>query len=209
MLISFTDTVDLLFRNYEIEAAGESSVAGRRCLIYEILPRNSGNPSRRLHVDAEMRLPLRTENVNGLGELVSVATFESIEFVDQIEASVFAPPEGPIEDDPVRREGPIDLWAAEGEAGFPVREPRYIPEGYRFAGAFIIRTDKSLVVHLQWFDGLSLISLFKQRAGTILPDSAWERYHANTVTWTSGGYLYTLMGDLVPPELARIRDSVR
>jgi hypothetical protein len=207
--VSFEESIDLLFRNYTIESGGEETVAGRTCRKYDVLPRMAGNPSRRLFVDSYTHLPLRTENVNGMGELFRVVCFTSVSFPDAIDADRFAPPQERVREDFVERWGPMSLNDAASSVDFPLAEPGYIPSGYRFAGAVVLRKDFQYAAHLQWYDGLSLISLFKQRSGTTLPSTGWEESHANSVSWVSMGYYYTLVGDVVPGELSQIRDSVR
>lgn len=210
MLIGFAQRLDLLTANYAIEPAGERTIAGRQCWGYNILPKASGNPSRLMFIDAETYLPLRTENVNGLGDLVSVTNYSEVRYVDSLDADLFRAPSGNVEDDGIEREGPMSKVDAEAQTGFAVREPDYVPDGYRFAGALTLRQGRSVAVHMQWFDGLSIISLFKQRSGGTLPSgSGWTRHHANSVSWTSDGFSYQLMGDIIPAELSRMRDSVR
>lgn len=208
MLISLPQRLDLLTANYTIEAAGEQNIAGRRCWGYNILPKTSGNPSRLMYIDSETYLPLRTENVNGLGELVNVSVYSEIEYVNSLDEDLFRAPTSNVEDDGIERAGPMSKASAEAEAGFAVREPDYVPGGYCFAGAFIIKQGRSVAVHMQWFDGLSLISLFKQRSGGTVSSNVWSKLHANSVSWTEGGFSYQLMGDIIPAELARMRDSV-
>jgi len=210
MLLGSTSAVDLLFENYTADRKDDATVAGRRCTVYEILPKTSGNPSRRLCIDATTRLPLRTENVNGIGDLVSVSRYDSVTFDEAMPASWFGPPaDASIDEDPVTRTGPISAAEANASLGFQFREPAYIPTGYKFAGAFVLKRDFALVGHMQWFDGLSVISLFKQHTGVMLPSSGWEDSQASSVTWTDGAFRYTLIGDIVPSELSRIRDSIR
>lgn len=210
MLLGSTSALDMLFENYTVERKDNATVADRRCSVYDILPKTSGNPSRRMYVDAATHLPLRTENVNGIGDLVSSSRYDSITFDEAMVASWFKPPEGdPVDEDPVKRTGPISAAEANASLDFQFREPGYIPTGYGFAGAFVLKRDFTLVGHMQWFDGLSVISLFKQHTGVMLPSSGWQESQASNVTWTDGGFRYTLIGDVVPSELSRIRDSIR
>ncbi|MBD3177818.1 MAG: hypothetical protein GF320_21805, partial [Armatimonadia bacterium] len=208
MLIGFAERLELLISNYEIEPAGEKRIAGRQCWGYNILPKSSGNPSRLMFIDAETYLPLRTENVNGLGDLVSVSAHSEVEYHQSLDAGLFAAPTEGVREDPVERTGPLNHRQAQTESGIPLSEPGYVPEGYRFAGAFIVRQGRSVAVHMQWFDGLSLISLFKQRSAGGVSDDVWTRHHANSVSWSSSGYSYQLMGDIIPAELSRMRDSL-
>lgn len=210
-LISRRDGVRMLLENYEVELAGEREVAARDCYVYDILPRLAGNPSRRICVDRETYLPLRTENVDGLGQFVSITYFERIEFHRALDSQLFAGPArvAQVREDPVRRAGPMSIPEVNARARFRVHPPDYVPPGYDFAGAFLIEHATGQAVHLQWFDGLSLISLFKQPQGSRVPETGWAEYTANSVSWVSDGFYYTLIGDIVPSELARVRDSVR
>ncbi len=178
-------------------------------MVYDILPRLSGNPSRRVYVEAESYIPLRTENTNGEGELVSSTYFEQIEFHRALPHSLFeAPGRGEqISEDPVQREGPISLSDAQRSLSFVVSEPDYVPDGYELAAVYLIHKQGQDVALLQWSDGLSLLSLFKQPTGFSDPPTGWEEFHANSVSWVADGYYYTLIGDIIPSELSRIRDA--
>lgn len=200
-----------LFDNYLVELVKEDRVAGYRCMVYDLLPRLSGNPSRRLYVEADSYMPLRTENVNGEGELVSATTFDRIEFHRSLPGQLFAAPgnDERVEEDPVQREGPLSLADARRRLSFLVSDPGYVPQGYEFAGAFLIHKQGQEVALLQWFDGLSLLSLFKQPSGISDPPTGWEEFHANSVSWVADGYYYTLIGDIIPSELSSMRDTIR
>jgi len=210
MTLGLSDRLDKMFTNYTVEPIGTDRIARERCLVYDILPKQFGNPSRRLYIHEDTRLPLRTENVNGMGQRVNVSYFEHIEFRRSLPGADFRGPgrgERVVEDS-VKREGPYSVARAEQIAGIYASEPSYIPDGYEFVGAVVIRQDDTGGIQLQWFDGLSLISLFKQPAGADAPRTGWERFQANAVTWVKDGYYYSLIGDVTPAELSRIRDSV-
>ncbi len=210
MTLGLSERLDKMFTNYTVEPIGEDRIAGERCSVYDILPKQFGNPSRRLYIHEDTRLPLRTENVNGMGQRVNVSYFERIEFRRSLPGADFrGPGRGErIVEDSVTREGPYSIAQAERSAGIAATEPGYMPDGYEFVGAVVLTQGQTGGIQLQWFDGLSLISLFKQPAGADMPKTGWERFQANAVTWVADGYVYSLIGDVTPAELSRIRDSV-
>jgi len=204
----------LLRKNYSVSVMGIENLAGRDCLILEIMPTpdRAGNPWRRLFVDRHTNLPLRIENANGAGMLTNTKTVRRIAYdVRRGEAFFGLPDDVTVKTDPVGRGAAIEVGQElEKQAGFGPLLPEHVPDGYVFAGALVIRSNGARAVHIMYFDGLSTISLFEERTKNGRDFGGWGEggMGAHELSWMRQGIGFTLLGDILPQELLRMRDSM-
>lgn len=134
----------------------------------------------------------------------------------------FGPPGGP--ERALANEEPLADSAR--QLGFPLREPQWLPRGYRQVGAYCYHCPCGcgmLAAHLVYSDGLGQVSVFLQdqaHAGCILSDGccrAGSEAGGCVLAPGSAGPLVArvdrqplvvVMGDLPTADLARIADSV-
>ncbi len=200
---------ELLLENYDCRERGMEQVAGRKCYVVELLPRVPGNPSRTVYADVFTYLPLKTVNLRGTGTLKSISEFTSINFHPRFGKDLFAVPRDVVVVGGISREGPYDLQRAAGRLGVAIRTPKYLPPGYVFAGAHCLwGAGGARAVHLLYFDGLSTISLFEEPTTHHVVERWLPAGSVHEFRWADGAMKYTLIGDIVPAELARIKDSL-
>jgi len=210
------DRLAILSENYTASIVGKSTVAGRPCLIVEVMPVRQGNPWRRIYVDRDKLLPLRTENANGAGFLTHSMAVVDISYSIPGDPGMFQLPPGTIvRDDPVERSVALPMNRLEEKAGFAPIAPGYVPAGYRFAGGQVIRAGDSTVIHLMYFDGMSTVSLFEELVapGARGGGQDWMpgEVGASGLSWVApgGAVAFTLIGDVLPQELEKVKGSLR
>ena len=202
--------LDRLLANYTATEESTDSVAGRRCLVVTIKSKRAGNPSRRVWIDAETNVPLKTQFYGADGNLISEATFVDIQFAvpKEVSASVRAPKE-------VAESG-----QQQPTLGFDPIKPAYLPPGYELVASTALSVRGRASGHLQYSDGLGTISLFEGRRGSSSeePDhkgSRGEPRHGRgqrqfplALRWEHGDMRFTLIGDISPVELRKIAASL-
>jgi outer membrane lipoprotein-sorting protein len=199
--------LDLLLRNYRVRQQGSGTVAGRPVVLLIVEPRHPGNPSKKVWIDASLRMTLREEVRDSQGRLLAASSFQKFELVRALPASLFAPPSEPA---PAVVSSPPP---------FPPLRPRYVPAGYQEVRRSSLRHGG---VHLRYTDGLGTISMFQFRRGDprLSPDgpSHWKggrrgrRWGGhggpNRVSRQIGDLDCSVMGDIASDELRKMIDSL-
>jgi len=160
-----------LLENYEARVTGEQTVAGRSCLIVELRPKSGSDRWKRVAIDPSTSVILVNEDRRGPDHVLRRTAFTDV----QLLASKDQPP-------PETFHPPADLVAEYGEAepgasgtrytpetlskavGFPVRGPRWIPEGYALQGGYLTPCackQPHQAARLEYWDGLNTITLFQ------------------------------------------------
>jgi len=199
--------------NYEIVQVGRETFSNRRCLVVEIRPRYPGNPKRKLWLDAATGLELKTERYNARGKLSMTTRFVEIAFPASIpDERVALPAPAQTLEKIDRMPVPLELKQCPQMAGFQALMPQYLPRGYTFLGASLLRAGKRAIVHLKFSDGMNTISLFERLSGDRRSHDRqhgrWPGLQAQIKEWTIGDLKLTLMSDLPEEELERIAGSV-
>jgi sigma-E factor negative regulatory protein RseB len=199
-----------LLANYTVTEEGTERVAGRLSHVVAIKPKRPGNPSRRVWIDAETGLPLKTQFLAAEGNLVSEATFADIQFaVPKSAAALLRPPK--------------DVAKPEQQQptpGFDAVQPSYLPPGYEVVASTTLSVRGRASRHLQYSDGLGTISLFEEqrepssdqsaRGGSHgrRPHSRGPRVFPLVLRWQHGDMRFTLIGDINAVELRKIAASL-
>ncbi|MFN3421494.1 MAG: sigma-E factor regulatory protein RseB domain-containing protein [Armatimonadota bacterium] len=157
---------ELLKRNYEIRLLPSEQIAGRDCYVLAAQPKHPNNPSRKVWVDKSHFVVLRDEILNSDGTPIRIFVVRSINFNADIDESLFSIPTGwQVSNAPYRPIENLSLAEAEKIAGFEVRLPQFVPEGYRLSGVGVTYCQHGTpIVHLQYSDGLNTISVFERPA---------------------------------------------
>lgn len=214
---------ELLFDNYFLKQSGEGVVAGVPAQVLELIPRFSASPWYRIWVDPATGVVLRRERYRSTGELVEMAVFTEIQFYVP-EEEVFTPqiPKGAIIQRAEYYAVSLPLFEMEEKAGFKPWLPARLPPGYTLTRSYLV-SGRTPVLHLEYSDGLNYISLFQYPAEGRLcyPPQAqrigWEgtqgylKQEAGgwTLCWNTGGYVFTIIGDLPPEELMQMAATVQ
>jgi len=159
--------LDLLLKNHEVTAEKAEDVAGRMADVLAVRERQTGRLAKKLWVDQETALVVRSESYDSDGKLASLTVYDRIEWNPKLEDSLFEVPAGwqrvGADDD---RERHWDRDALSKEVGFEVREPAYVPAGYTLDGFHLFRCRRGIPsAHLRYVDGLRSVSIFEQAGG--------------------------------------------
>jgi outer membrane lipoprotein-sorting protein len=190
------ENLRLLLRNYSVSQERGGIIAGRACYRVAVRPRVPGNPSKRVWLDRETFLPLRTELYSHSGQLRTIAAVKEIDYrrASTLSTALFAIPPGQREE----RRPPSDATPA------PPFRPSYVPRGYILAAVEIVGR-RPRGHHLRYTDGLNTVSLFvfdraRRRGRPPDPTPAYTRQ--------VGRFHCVLMGDMPPTELQKMLDSL-
>jgi len=126
---------------------------------------------------------LRVEDYGSDGRLLSLLVYTNIDFEPQIDGKMFAipssgrfkpPPERfpsprPPRDNKVRTQEskPLSLVEAQKRSKFPILGPKYLPGGFVFEDARIVKIGRKQHIHLHYIDGLTVLSLFESEADDV------------------------------------------
>jgi sigma-E factor negative regulatory protein RseB len=193
-------------RNHTVVIQGQATIADRPSTIGEIRSRASGKLVRRIWVDREKGVVLRTELYNWASQLVSSTEFQHINYDAQVSEKDFEVDKGSVSGPKI---APIPVPEED------LRKPGYMPQGFELVGKPSgVRTMRGVAVHLRYGDGLNAISIFVRK----LQPNEDPKMHAPmpgvggpfsaVVHHVKGDYRVTIIGDVSPAELRRIAESV-
>jgi outer membrane lipoprotein-sorting protein len=230
------EDMELMLRNYSVEISEGERIAGRNTYLLEITPKYEGRPSKRIWSDAKKGIPLRMEHYNSEGKLASLIVYTEISFPPRIDERLFVPPEEVLKGRKGRfgppEGGELSLEELKRRISFPIIVPGYIPAGFEFQNARLIRYQRREIAHLRYTDGLVLLSLFETRGGR--PERRGERrrmgrreieeergikilgveckllYNGQLriLRWEHNGLNFTLIGDLSEREMIKVTRSL-
>jgi negative regulator of sigma E activity len=218
LVISHT-YLDLLRRNYNIEAEKGPQIAERSTYAVNIVPMHPGRPSLKAWVDSTYGVPLKVEVFDSRERLVRRFEYTRIRFGRRLRVETFSLPEG----DMVRRESrgteylsPEDLKTSTGRQ-VPVAES--LPAGFTLTRIVHGFSREREYVQSFYSDGYASFSLFaienEKRApeGSEKPGirgvrSGHRRDYAYASGWI-GMVQLTAMGDIAESELLEVLSSVK
>ena len=164
--------IQQLLKNYKVRVLEGGFVAGRNTYLLEIDPRNSDRASRKIWVDKEKSIPLKTEQYNIQKVLQKLTAFSKISFGLDISDDVFRiqrklfdfgkqrkPPEH--EELWNQSQGELDIDKIREKAKFDATIPNILPGGLMLQSINMIKFDKNQNIHLRYTDGITFISIFQ------------------------------------------------
>ena len=192
---------------------GQDTVASRPCTIIDVRPGNGrAGPWRRLWVDVETGAQLRIEQYDASGQRRSASFFTAISFSPTLAPDAFSTPgEGrhpqikQLDDDQSFR----TVAEAEAKAGFPARQPTYLPAGFRFGSASVSEFQGKKMIVLRYNNGISVVSLFQTLDDSGDAGPKFQNPRVGAVTRTQGGRKLVLVGNLSPGDLNQMITSVQ
>ncbi|MGE5508375.1 MAG: hypothetical protein ACM3RP_07850 [Chitinophagales bacterium] len=192
---------ELLRQNYTVDIKNGPVLLGRETWEITLTPRWQGSPSRRAIIDRATRVRMVVEDRDHAGRVLQ-----------RREVISFQPAPGRQAARPVRRAGGKERWLSAEQAASTVgpwlRYPRYLPPGYRLVGVRVGPKPGGFV-HLAFFDGLGVISLYEREVPWWARPGVREGAERGGFAWTHDGIRFYLVGDVPPEELRRIADSLR
>lgn len=201
----------------EVDLVGKDKIAGRNAYVIELHPRHHHQGKRKLWVDTEKWVKLRTEDITPEGTVASLSYYTKIEFVKNIPDGKFhvEKPEGYRVE---REEGPIRTMPLEKVrrmAGFQILEPSYLPSGFKVAGAAIIPFRDGKIVSIRYTDGVNTLSLFQAKGETLNPRFL-KRLHEGPVqpgkgiySWRKDDRNLTIISRISMDDIRRVAGSVK
>jgi outer membrane lipoprotein-sorting protein len=210
--------------SYDLQSSPSEAVAGRRTHMYAFQPRQRGSrPARKVWVDVETGLILKTEIYSPDEKLFWLSVFEDIDYRPAVNPASFTMsiPSGArvVEAGEEQCYGPGE---AQEIAGLPLVLPRYLPGGFvqKCIRARHLRDYREIKV--LYSDGLSLLTLFESSrlrpfggAGSGLSVRVGEhpaRLHrlglVSALNWESPGSYLTILGEISREELLKVAESV-
>jgi len=198
------------------QGLGTERVAGRTAFVVEVRPQSRAGGSLRIWIDAHKWVPLRWENRDASGALVSKTAYTSIQFNTPIPDSQVIPRSFGSRSAPISPL-PLAIEDAERMVGFRVRVPGYLPRGYRRQAVTVSTFGQggrcAHRVTLSYSNGLGLVTLAQAPARAIgkAPRSGRLVWSAPGLVWVQGGIHFVLCAtpSLTREEMKRIAGSVR
>jgi len=161
-LLTEREHIALLLLNYRMKLIGNTVIADRSAYEVSIIPRKPGRGSKKLWIDRERRVVLKSEDYSADGRLRSRMEFMRIRFDQPTPDALFAAPVDASfsRDEVCRRESREELSK---KLGIDVREPGYVPVGYKFDGYSLYNCPCNcghVSAQLAYTDGLNSFSVF-------------------------------------------------
>jgi len=198
-------SLDLIFNNYKISRLLDGYILARPAYVISLIPKHPGNPWRKVWIDKKTYLPLKEEDYNRRGELISSSFYTEIHFDKRFSKEKFYHdlPQRPRKKDFSQKRF-LSLKDLRRKIRFPVSSPYYLPLGYEFQEAVLFSKEKA--VKLTYTNGLGVICLFQ------MPSNIKLRGYlegAHPLVWKKGGRTFLLMADISRKELIKIAQSVK
>jgi negative regulator of sigma E activity len=209
----------LVLRNFQPRLEGEETVAGRVAYRIRLAPRHRGDAWRRLWIDRQNYLRLATEVYDGNDRLVRATRFQEVD-VDphgELDADMFRPT--PYVLSVTRRtysdeEQGKSVEQVAQAVGFPIRLPRWVPQGYVFDGAYTYPCEcgcEQPAAQVRWSNGLNTISMFQccPPCGAGATCLAATKEHTANVRVVIGGQNVVFVGDTERANLQKMAESLK
>ncbi len=188
---------DSVLGNYSINVVGEASVANRKTIIVQALPKSSEDLCKRIWVDKEHFIVIKQEAFTRDGRIINSSQYTKITFNPKLDRRHFELPKNTI-----KLSKPVDH--------FHTFSPGYLPKGYLKVAKGEVMADGHLCYHMYFSNGVSGISLFQRplAKGEVLRKIK-STQGANIVSWHQNGMGFVLVGDVSIRELERIAASLK
>lgn len=197
--------LNLIFINYKISKLLDGYILARPVYVISLTPRHHGNRRRKVWIDKKTYLPLKEEDYNWRGELISSSFYTKIHFDLRFSKEKFyrdfsQRPRKKVSS----QERFLNLKDLRRKIRFPVSFPHYLPAGYQFQEAVLF--PKIRAVGLTYTNGIGVIWL-RQMPSNIKLKGYFEG--AYPLVWKKGGRTFLLMADISRKELIKIKQSVK
>ena len=204
------EEIELLSQNYVISLQNGADYIGRKVLELKIEPKRNGRPSYFAKVDAEMGVLLETRRMPAnihADSLVQVSRFITIRYGfpdDSLKYQNFT-----TVDSLRQRAGATqfhDIAALIGYYKETLLIPSALPSGFALRRIRAFQKEDRAFVHLQYSDGLSMISLFQRKNGDTdqrKNRGKWggDNAQLSMVQGEKSGVHYHIVGEIAEDEL--------
>jgi sigma-E factor negative regulatory protein RseB len=194
---------------YEVKLVGTGRVAARAARVVEIVPRDRYRYGRRLWLDEDTAMLLRSVVFDADGRIVEKLSFVEIELGASIDdAELEAELERPARVARYRiREGEREPVAA---GSTPEWLPKTLPAGFRLASVGHGRATGQRYEHLLFSDGLSSFSIYIEPAAHApIAEQVEARGAMHIYTGGSDGRMVTVVGEVPAPTVRMVGRQLR
>lgn len=157
------EDLNLLLNNFNIKIQGEEEILNRKVYILTISSKYIGRNYKKIWVDKEKYIILKSELYNYNNELISSNVFSMVNFNAQINNDLFIPKfiQRNFKIIETNIDEKYNKTEIEKIIGFDIIEPNYIPAGFKKQGYYLQKRPYKDVGYIQYFDGLNSISIFQ------------------------------------------------
>ena len=161
-----------LLKNYTAQALPEQTLDKRPTDVVELSPlrpvEGATGPRKRLWIDRETGLTLRTQTFNHQGKLVMTTELRQLDTTPQITPATFVPPADMVKAAQARPWMAAEMGAKREEVaratGLEPPQPKYLPPGFAFDNVGIHRCSEMgvplVAAHARYSDGLNALTVF-------------------------------------------------
>jgi negative regulator of sigma E activity len=193
-----------------VAVSGQDNIAGRACAIVDVRPVAGFGAWRRFWIDPTTGLQIKVEEYRADGSLESSSYFSQISVVSGFPPGTFAAPATPptVNKQNVTPPRPQTVAEAQGKVGFPIRQPSYLPGGYRLQSALVSRFRNQKMVVLRYVNGLNTLSIFETPADSPTDSAPISSPRADVALATVTGMKLVVVGTLGTDDLQRVLSSL-
>jgi len=214
----------LLRQNYRAVKRGAESFDGRDVVEVGLINRYTHQTTVVVRIDTETKLVLDKQQFAGDGSLIAETRFEAIRYGAAMPDGDFAVPSAYSSvNGPTFATPSDDPHAITANAGFAVREPKFLPDGFSPVEGNIVMLRGVRTLHVLYSDGLRTVSLFENDSSAAV-NMDGLRPQATTIgggradyaesgpttllAWGDRKLHYALVGEIELTELKRIAVSI-
>jgi negative regulator of sigma E activity len=220
---ALNDNYRLLRSNYRPVEQSADPIDGRRVETIQLINKYTRRAMMVIRVDQGTKLVLDKQQFDADGSLIEETRFESVAYA-QPPVSDFAIPKSfaTVKGADLGKPS-VQLDRVEKQAGFPTRDPKFLPEGFAPVEGNVVEIKGVRTLHLLYSDGIRNISLFEHTGPAfadlselhpkpVTIDGRDGQYAAagsmTLLTWQDGDLHCALVGDLNLDELEHIAASI-
>jgi negative regulator of sigma E activity len=198
-------------QTFAMNVVGSDNVAGHACTIVEV--DSLTNPpvvTRRFWIDPDNGAQLRIQEFDALGQLQSDSYFTAVTYNAALNASLFTQPQTPqnvrVDSRPVAH-SMSSLQQAEAQAGFSTLQPTYLPQGFTFQSASVMKDGNIKIVGLKYVNGVNVLSLFETPERS-QPIENVQHPRPGVAQATVAGFHIIVVGNATPADLDQMVNSL-
>lgn len=222
--IVLNDNYALLRANYTAVQKNDETFAGRLVAVVVLTNKYNHRQAMLVRIDRESKIMLDKEEFARDGSLVGEVRFEEVSFTSPIRSADFAlPKQYAIVQGPEFGEPSADPDRAVRTAGFEVRVPKNLPEGFAPVEGNLVELKGVRTIHVLYSDGIRTVSLFENAKASTLDmtglQTQWTtvsgrkaQYAEDGATallaWSDASLHYALVGELGMAELRSIAAAI-
>lgn len=218
--LSDKERVKLVLNNYRITVEGSEEVAGRKVYIAYLQPKSESGPSKRLWIDSERFVILKSINYSATGEKQAQMQITRIGFDVDIDQLAFKYPENKMQQ--VKVSEPAAPQSVARKLNITVSNPKTLPEGYVLEGTYLYKCQCDCghyALLTTYTDGLNTISVFQSPSSASCNSGTCKTGGHDCVVQKSeiaklgqtekNGKTIVVVADLLPDDIRRITTSIK